>query len=94
MQPVETISITLPDDLVRLIREKVSTGAYASVSEVIREAVRVWQDREREQEAHLADIRVRIERSLADPRPSRPMDEVFDRLERRHAGRAKGRDDL
>jgi Arc/MetJ-type ribon-helix-helix transcriptional regulator len=32
MQPVETISITLPDDLVRLIREKVSTGAYASVS--------------------------------------------------------------
>lgn len=41
MQPnAEKLSITLPAEMVRLIREKVDLGAYASNSEVIREALR------------------------------------------------------
>ena len=47
MQSAEKLSITLPAEMVRVIRDKVSTGAYGSNSEVIREALRGWMERER-----------------------------------------------
>jgi len=34
-------------------------------------------------------IRTRIRRSLDDPRPSIPLDEAFDRIEKIHADRLK-----
>ncbi|WP_191057707.1 ribbon-helix-helix domain-containing protein, partial [Geminicoccus harenae] len=37
----EKLSITLPHDMAAMIRGKVRTGAYASSSEVIREALRL-----------------------------------------------------
>lgn len=46
MQTVEKLSITLPAEMVRIIREKVGAGAYSSNSEVIREALRGWMERE------------------------------------------------
>jgi len=46
MRTAEKLSITLPAEMVRIIREKVSTGAYSSNSEVIREALRGWMERE------------------------------------------------
>lgn len=36
-----TLSISLPQELARFIREKVETGTYTSASEVIREALRL-----------------------------------------------------
>ena len=47
MHSAEKLSITLPAEMVRVIRDKVSTGAYSSNSEVIREALRGWMERER-----------------------------------------------
>ena len=47
MQAAEKLSITLPAEMVRVIRDKVSTGAYSSNSELIREALRGWMERER-----------------------------------------------
>ena len=47
MQAAEKLSITLPAEMVRIIRDKVSTGAYGSNSEIIREAMRGWMERER-----------------------------------------------
>ncbi|MEE9394778.1 MAG: type II toxin-antitoxin system ParD family antitoxin [Planctomycetota bacterium] len=38
-----TLSISLPPELARYVRDKVGTGNYASVSEVIREALRLLQ---------------------------------------------------
>ena len=46
MRPAEKLSITLPADMARMVRDKVEGGAYASNSEVIREALRAWQERE------------------------------------------------
>jgi antitoxin ParD1/3/4 len=43
----EKLSITLPAEMVRIIREKVATGAYGSDSEVIRDALRAWLERDR-----------------------------------------------
>ncbi len=46
MQPAEKLSITLPAEMVRLIREKVDLGIYGSNSEVVRDAMRNWLEKE------------------------------------------------
>jgi antitoxin ParD1/3/4 len=85
MEPAEKLSITLPADLARIIRQKVQSGAYASNSEVIREALRDWQERDMERVQRFAKIRQDIEDAINDPRPSIPAEEVFARL--RHASK-------
>jgi antitoxin ParD1/3/4 len=44
---------------------------------------------DREEEALNEFLRTKIRESLDDPRPSIPADEVFDRIERKHAARMK-----
>ena len=62
MQTAEKLSITLPPEMVRIIRAKVGTGAYGSNSEVIREALRGWMEREQ----RLATLDAAIARGVAD----------------------------
>lgn len=72
MQNVERLSITLPIDMASMIRAKVKAGSYASNSEVIREAVRAWQEQEQLRFRYLATISVRSAASDSDlsPMPS------------------------
>jgi|SRR5579864_5117797 len=44
---VQKLSIAFPKEMVADIRTAVDSGRYATTSEVIREAVREWRDRER-----------------------------------------------
>lgn len=76
MQPAEKISITMTPDQLRAVRESVEAGEYASTSEVLREAVRLWQRQRHEDAERLNVIRSRIRRSLDDPRPDLTGDEV------------------
>jgi antitoxin ParD1/3/4 len=69
MQNVERLSITLPKDMVKVLRGAVSGGGYASNSEVIREAVRMWQDANATRLQRLADMRKAIAEADADTRP-------------------------
>lgn len=62
MQTAEKLSITLPAEMVRVIRAKVESGGYSSNSEVIREAMRGWLERER----HFATLNAAVERGIAD----------------------------
>jgi antitoxin ParD1/3/4 len=62
MQTAEKLSITLPAEMVRVIREKVGTGTYSSNSEVIREALRGWMEREQ----RLATLDAAIARGVAE----------------------------
>ena len=87
----EKLSITLPSEMVRTIKEKVEAGIYGSTSEVIREAVRLWQREEEEHRERIAAIRARVRRSLADTRPDVPLAEAFDRLEALHVQTSKAR---
>jgi len=68
----------------RMIQKRVKSGQFASSSELIREALRVWQKQEDEYQERIASIRARIQRSIDDPRPSIPAEEVFDRLKKMH----------
>jgi antitoxin ParD1/3/4 len=63
----EKLSITLPVDMAQTIRAAVSAGGYASNSEVIREAMRLWQHRRADREQRLADGRAKIQGAIDDP---------------------------
>ena len=70
MQTAEKLSITLPAEMVRVIRSKVESGGYSSNSEVIREAMRGWIERER----HFAALDAALARGVADADAGRVAD--------------------
>jgi antitoxin ParD1/3/4 len=75
-EKAEKISITLPQDMLKHIKGKVQSGHYASTSEVIREAMRLWQQQQEEHEARIAYIKTRIERSM-NSGDAIPLEEAF-----------------
>lgn len=75
------ITVTL-GDLQDRVEARVRSGAYASVSEVMRAAVRAL---EREEAAVTDWLRQRVDDAFADPRPNVPAREVFKRLREHHA---------
>jgi len=80
------ISADLGQQLEGFVSRLVETGRYGSKSEVLREGVRLIQDRE----AKLAALDASIARGLADVDAGRtkPASEVFDRLEAKYAAMA------
>jgi antitoxin ParD1/3/4 len=91
MDAVEKLSITLPATLARLVRDKVAGGTYASNSEVIREALRLWHDREESRRKRLEEVRRELAEAMEDSRPSIPAEEVFDGLRRLHRLNSKAK---
>jgi len=82
-QNAEKLSITLPAEMARLIRAKVQSGAYGSNSEVIREALRGWLERDR----RLTELDSAIARGVADAEAGRVqgIDEVREEVRKRLA---------
>lgn len=80
------ISADLGRPLESFVTELVETGRYNSKSEVLREGVRLIQERER----RFAALDASIARGLADADAGRtkPAAEVFDRLERKYQAMA------
>jgi antitoxin ParD1/3/4 len=76
MEHAEKLSITLTPQMAKLVRDSVASGRFASASEVIRDAMRAWQQKEKEHEETIASIRARVRASLDDPRPLLSGDEV------------------
>ena len=84
----EKITITLPPDMLASIKKKVSSGSYGSTSELIREAMRLWQKREEEHQARISSIRERLAHSAQSGEPV-PIDTAFKGIEKRHSQRMK-----
>ena len=80
------ISADLGIQLEGFVTKLVETGRYNSKSEVLREGVRLVQERE----ARLAALDASIARGLDDAAAgrTRPADAVFDRLEAKYRGLA------
>jgi len=76
------ISADLGQQLESFVARLVASGRYNSKSEVLREGVRLIQDRE----ARLAALDASIARGIADADAGRatPAGEVFDRLEAKY----------
>jgi antitoxin ParD1/3/4 len=80
------ISAELGQQLESFVTRLVETGRYGSKSEVLREGVRLIQDRE----AQLAALDAVIERGVADSNAGRGKvaNEVFDRLDAKYRAMA------
>lgn len=81
------ISADLGRQLETFVAKLVETGRYNSKSEVLREGVRLIQDRE----TRLAALDASIERGIADAEAGRakPAEEIFDRLEGKYRAMAR-----
>lgn len=90
MRPSKPVSVTL-GELQARVDARLQSGAYASVSEVLRAGLRAL---DREEAAIDAVLRQKVQEALDDPRPSIPADQVFAELREHHAERMKasGRD--
>lgn len=86
MRTTKQLSITLPNDMAELVREKVATGEYATESEVIRDGLRTLLARDRMVDLWLQNEVVPAYRALkADPSRAVSVKGVRQRLAAEHA---------
>jgi antitoxin ParD1/3/4 len=81
---MSTMNVSLTPQLEKLVQERVKSGRYTSASEVIREALRLMEEKDRLLEAKLDQLRQDIREGL-DSGPATPWDP--DEIKR--AGRAR-----
>ena len=65
--------VSLTPRLEALIREKVESGLYGNASEVVREALRLMERRDRDHQRKLDDLRSAIQDGIASG-PARELD--------------------
>ncbi len=58
------MNVSLTKELEQLVNQKVKTGRYLSASEVVREALRLLEERDRIKELRLQDLRAEIGKGL------------------------------
>jgi len=87
MAVAEKLSITLTAEMVQDLEASVAAGEFASTSEAVRDAVRLWRHAREERAERLVAIRSRIQTAIDDPRPRLTADEVFGRLAETRAAR-------
>jgi antitoxin ParD1/3/4 len=89
MQSAEKISITMTPEMMQVIRASVASGEFASTSEALRDAVRIWQRHRFEHSERMAAIRQRVQNSVNDSRPAVTASQVQERLKALHAQTVK-----
>jgi putative addiction module CopG family antidote len=91
MRSTQQFSVTLPKDMAQMVKAKVSSGEYASESEVIRDGLRALQARDKALEAWLhTEAATAYDELKADPGRALSMDQVRRHLadRRKRAGSA------
>jgi antitoxin ParD1/3/4 len=59
-----TLNVNLTPELETLVRDKVASGRYSSASEVVREALRLMEERDQERHAKLQQLRRDIQAGI------------------------------
>jgi antitoxin ParD1/3/4 len=65
------------------VRGLVKSGRYASASEVVRDSLRLLEEREEQRQARIDALREDIRKGI-ESGPGVPAEQVFDRLERKY----------
>jgi antitoxin ParD1/3/4 len=65
------MNVSLTPDLEKLIQEKVSSGLYTSASEVVREALRLLAESDRQRALRVHELREHIAKGLASAKAGR-----------------------
>lgn len=81
MRTTQQFSITLPLDMADLVESKIKSGAYASVSEVMRDGIRALIERDMALERWLREEVVAGHNEyLADPSKGVPADKLLESI--------------
>ncbi|MFG1315462.1 type II toxin-antitoxin system ParD family antitoxin [Xanthobacter autotrophicus] len=81
MRTTQQFSVTLPNEMAQMVKTKVSSGEYASESEVIRDGLRALQARDKALESWLRTEGVAAYDKLkADPSRALGVDQVREHL--------------
>jgi len=78
-------SIHLGEHFEQFDQQQIAHGRYQNASEVVRAALRLLEDYEMSAAERALQIKAKINEAWDDPRPSRPIDEVFERVEKLHS---------
>ena len=79
MSKLERITVTMPEAMAAKMRAVVDAGEYATTSEIVREALRGWSDKQDRRRSELEQLRALI--AEGEKGPFRDGDEFFDELE-------------
>ena len=81
MSKVEKLSIALTNELAEVVRVAVSSGNYASSSEVIREALRDWSEKQQRKADAIARLRQAWDEGInsGPPVEREPLDRMLAR---------------
>ena len=85
------MNVSLTPELETLVHDKVNSGLYTSASEVVREALRLFKERDAYQQQRLADLKREIAVGLEDVKQGRmvPGEQVFAELRQRSESRRR-----
>jgi len=83
-----TLNVSLTPQLEELVKAKVASGMYNSASELVRDALRLLEERDQVREMRLQALRKAVQEGI-DSGPGIPADEVFDRLEKKYLALAE-----
>jgi antitoxin ParD1/3/4 len=92
MRTTQQFSVTLPNELAQMVKTKVSSGEYASESEVIRDGLRALQARDKALEHWLrTEVVGAYDKMKADPSRGRSTARVRASLAAEHERMKKDR---
>jgi antitoxin ParD1/3/4 len=77
---IQRLTITLTSEMAHVVKDAVHSGAYASSSEIIREALRDWQHKRMMQERQLGDLRAEVQAGIDDIEAGRVRDFDAERI--------------
>jgi antitoxin ParD1/3/4 len=78
MAKLERITVTMPEEMAAKMRVAVESGEYATTSEIVREALRDWEDYHERRKLKLEQLRAMI--AEGEKGPFRPAEDVFSDL--------------
>ena len=81
--PIRTsLNVSLTPELEQFVQSRVASGRYQTASEVIREALRLLEEREQAREAALKELRMKLRRGIeqADRGELLGGDSVFEEI--------------
>jgi antitoxin ParD1/3/4 len=64
MAKLERITVTMPEEMVAKLRAAVESGEYATTSEIVREALRDWEEYQQRRQAKLEKLRELIREGM------------------------------
>ena len=76
-------SYVIGDHFEKFIRAQIETGRYASASEVIRDSLRLLENRERLRQIEIEEYREKVKEGMTSGQGI-AADDVFDRLETKY----------